>query len=216
MNDLVGEVFYAPEVFQKSTVAEARAIILTPEVGLTTEERWARETPWLAERMKAPVGVVLDIGCGVGRMSKVFVDRGHFVFGVDISQTMRAQARKEVNSDRFAAITPAVLRTMVEAGFRAQAALAVWCFQHIPAPVLAEMIGILAMGLVTGAPLWTVDAYSRFVPIRHGDTFGWADDGIDVPKALERPFELTWSEPMPSDLCAPGATLRQWNRRPEE
>jgi SAM-dependent methyltransferase len=210
------EPVYAPEVFDRNTLAEARSIILTPEVGLTTEERWERETPWLAERMIAPRGIVLDVGCGVGRMSRVFTERGQTVVGVDISMPMRLHAIQHVASDRFSAVTPAVLRAMVEAGLRFRSAVAVWTLQHIPLRDLAEMIGILALGLETGSPLWTVDSCRRFVPGKLGPDYGWMDDGIDVPKALLGPFSLAWHEPMPEELCAPGSTLRQWTRRPRE
>jgi len=39
---------YRPETFDVGTEADAKVIILTPE-GSTTDERWERETPYIAD-----------------------------------------------------------------------------------------------------------------------------------------------------------------------
>jgi SAM-dependent methyltransferase len=46
--------------------------------------------PWLRVR---PGTRVLDVGCGVGRWSRLLASRGAFVTGVDISPTMIAQSK---------------------------------------------------------------------------------------------------------------------------
>jgi SAM-dependent methyltransferase len=53
------------------------------------EQRMALE-PWLKVR---PGARVLDVGCGVGRWSRLLAARGARVTGIDLSPTMIAQAR---------------------------------------------------------------------------------------------------------------------------
>jgi len=55
--------------------------------------------PWL----QVPVGTrVLDIGCGVGRWSRMLAARGADVTGVDISPTMIEEARRRAKSEGVA------------------------------------------------------------------------------------------------------------------
>jgi hypothetical protein len=74
---------YAPEVFDVRDLDEARRIILTPESGTTTDARWAAETPWLADRIleRFPLTeqhVVIDFGCGLGRMARALIERSRW------------------------------------------------------------------------------------------------------------------------------------------
>lgn len=55
--------------------------------------------PWLAVR---PGTRVLDVGCGVGRWSRLLASRGAHVTGVDLSPTMIAQAERRAESDGVA------------------------------------------------------------------------------------------------------------------
>jgi SAM-dependent methyltransferase len=94
----MSEPVYRPEIFNPSSVDDARRIILTPEPGLSTDERWDRETPYLADRLVETMmpdesSLVLDFGCGIGRLAKAVIERsGCTVIGVDISARMRAYA----------------------------------------------------------------------------------------------------------------------------
>jgi ubiquinone/menaquinone biosynthesis C-methylase UbiE len=55
--------------------------------------------PWL----RVPPGTrVLDVGCGVGRWSRLLAARGAWVTGVDISSTMIAEARRRAAADGVA------------------------------------------------------------------------------------------------------------------
>jgi 2-polyprenyl-3-methyl-5-hydroxy-6-metoxy-1,4-benzoquinol methylase len=59
------------------------------------EQRLALE-PWL----KVAAGTrVLDVGCGVGRWSRLMAGRGAQVLGVDLSPTMIAEARRRAATD---------------------------------------------------------------------------------------------------------------------
>jgi len=69
MTDARPDATYTPEIFDVRDIDEARRIILTAESGTTTDERWTKETPWLADRILEhfPLTerhVVIDFGCG--------------------------------------------------------------------------------------------------------------------------------------------------------
>jgi SAM-dependent methyltransferase len=55
--------------------------------------------PWLRV---APGTRVLDVGCGVGRWSRLLAARGAIVTGVDISPTMIAEARRRASAEGVA------------------------------------------------------------------------------------------------------------------
>src|SRR5260221_8560231 len=97
---------YRPDIFEVSDLESAMQIILTPETGTTTQERWEYETPYLVNEIGRTLGLddnscVLDYGCGVGRIARGLIERYHcFVIGVDISTGMRQLAPEYVKSDR--------------------------------------------------------------------------------------------------------------------
>src|SRR5579862_2812059 len=62
------------------------------------EQRLALD-PWL----KASTGTtILDVGCGVGRWSRMLAARGAQVTGVDLSPTMIAEARQRATREGVA------------------------------------------------------------------------------------------------------------------
>lgn len=54
-----------------------------------------------ALRRAHPNGLVIDLGCGSGVLSKEVADAGYDVLGIDISPTMIALARERVRGGRF-------------------------------------------------------------------------------------------------------------------
>ena len=96
---------YQPKVFEVNNLESAMGIILTPERGTTTGERWEYETPYLVDEIGRALQLdgnscVLDYGCGVGRIAKGLIERYNcFVLGVDISTSMRQLAPEYVKSD---------------------------------------------------------------------------------------------------------------------
>ena len=126
---------YNPAVFDVDDLLAAMRIILTPEDS-STEVRWKTETPYLADLTGQWIEItrqslLLDYGCGVGRMAKELIVRHACrVIGVDISPSMRALAPMYVASDRFFACPPAMLDGLIERGVRFDGALSVWVLQH--------------------------------------------------------------------------------------
>lgn len=192
---------YEPRVFDAPNIAQARRIILTAE-GSGTEERWAKETPYLAEMIGRtlklkPETVLLDYGCGIGRLAKELIAKYRCrVIGVDISASMRGFAATYVESDRFVACAPAMLDMLIERGLACDAAFTVWVLQHCERP--ADDIARIKRALKPASPLLVVNNIHRAVPMLErklgpmGATVAgtWANDGIDVKALVAREFAL--------------------------
>ena len=183
---------YQPQVFDVGDLEQARRIILTPEVGTTTEERWLTETPWLADRILehfplAENHLVIDFGCGVGRLAKALIARtGCWVIGVDMSASMRQLAPGYVGSAKFSVISPPVLDLLTARGVRAELALSIWVLQHVARP--HDDIGRLQRVLVPGGGVFIANNKRRAVPTDRG----WAHDGIDIDAMLAASFSPKW------------------------
>jgi SAM-dependent methyltransferase len=148
---------YNPEIFSVPDMSRAKNIILTAESS-TTEERWKTETPMLAALIAAhnnkigPDTVVLDYGCGIGRVAKELIAKhGCRVIGVDISPSMRALSIEYVNSDSFFACPPAMLKLLIDGGLRVDLAISIWVLQHCLSPGID--IGYLRDALKPGGRL---------------------------------------------------------------
>src|SRR6201996_666013 len=105
----------APQLYQPSLYWEDRARRFAAEgAGLAAvcsygmPEFWNRAihvgqrlalAPWLKVR---PGTRVLDVGCGVGRWSRMLAARGAIVTGVDLSPTMIAQAQQRAAAEGVA------------------------------------------------------------------------------------------------------------------
>lgn len=191
---------YAPEVFDVRDQDAARRIILTPEAGTTTDERWVKETPWLADRIleRFPLAeqhVVVDFGCGLGRIARALIERTRcWVVGVDLSASMRQLASGYVQSPKFAAVSPQMLDLMTARGFRAELGLAIWVLQHV-ARVDVD-IERLRRVLAPGGGLFVANNVRRAVPTDHG----WAHDGIDVEAMLTQVFTAAWRGALPAEI----------------
>jgi len=188
---------YHTEIFDVADLQRAKEIILTNEgPDATTEARWAIETPYVMELMTKTFSlrsdmVVLDYGCGVGRMAKAMIDAsGCSVIGLDISPSMRRLAGDYVRSDRFFAVSPGQYDIMVRAGFRVHVAIAVWVLQHCLAP--AEDIARIRRSLIADGKAFVLNMPKRAVPAVFDGTgkFAWARDGIDVAALLRTEFRV--------------------------
>jgi SAM-dependent methyltransferase len=191
---------YHPELFDARTVEQARKIILTGE-GSTTDERWKVETPFIcgliAETITlTPESVVIDYGCGIGRVAKDLIARhGCRVIGVDISAAMRALAADYVQSDRFVAMAPDMLDGLVANGFAADAAIAVWVLQHCLAP--GDDIGRIDAALKANGKLFVLNNIYRALPTREQ---AWFNDGIDIKATLDAHFDVVRAGKPPEEV----------------
>lgn len=182
-------MLYDPRVFTGiCTLDDAKRIILTPECGLSTEERWQYETPHIVDLIQHQVRlfadtVVLDYGCGIGRIARELIDRSRCrVIGADISPNMRALAASYCKSERFMACDPDMLVLIRPT---ATLAVAVWVLQHVAD--LHHQIGIIRRMLFGSGVLFVVnERRNRFVPT----AAGWINDHVDVKARLEAEFRV--------------------------
>ena len=198
---------YFPQIFDQPSIDHAASIILTSEAGISTEQRWERETPYLVNLIRdglglhkreasAPSPLVLDYGCGIGRLAVELVDRGAVVIGVDISANMRAQALQYAEGrPEFTAVSPDMFAKLVAAGLRVDAAFSVWALQHV-LDIKAAISGIKA-ALVPGGRVALVNSRRRLVPVVEAVegaspsgrvNQSWADDGFNVSSYMGTEF----------------------------
>lgn len=205
MSEDTGKVkaVYRPQVYDVADAGAAMEIILTPERGTTTAERWELETPYLVEAIGRELGLgpehcVLDFGCGIGRIAKGLIERhGCRVVGVDISAQMRSLAPGYVGSTRFVAWSPEELDGRVAVGFRATHAVACWVIQHVLHPD-AELARIEA-ALAPAGELFALNQRLRAVPSNHG----WLDDGVAVEDLLAARFDIVSRAGLPEAVTTP-------------
>ena len=175
---------YNPGVFAVGSIEQAKSIILTPEDS-TTEARWRNETGYLVDLIESrvalnPASVVLDYGCGIGRIAGELIGRTECtVIGVDISPDMRVLATRYVKSERFSACSPEVFDSLIRAGMRVDAAISIWVLQHSVEPAID--ISRVADALGPQGSFFLVNNLRRAVPtVSHG----WFDDGLDVKEMV--------------------------------
>jgi 2-polyprenyl-3-methyl-5-hydroxy-6-metoxy-1,4-benzoquinol methylase len=143
------------------------------------EQRLALE-PWL----KVNAGTrVLDVGCGVGRWSRLLAARGADVTGVDLSPSMIAQARQRAAAEGVADRCRFQVQDLsnLDVGERFDLVLGVTVLQHILDPgalraALVAMTAHLAPGgrmiLLEAAPAALVDRCDSTVfTARHRDAY---------------------------------------------
>ena len=200
-----------PAIFDRPDLTQAREIILTPEAGLSTDERWALETAFLKPHLDAlPNGLIIDFGCGVGRLTEVLAkwpDRT--ILAIDASVDMLFHVGEQIGFESVVVGTPPVLDACA---FQASAAIAVWSLQHCFNPDLE--VRRIWDNMQPEGVLLVVGRDTRYLPVVRDGKFGWLDDGKSVKSPIERcGFVLTYEEPMPTDLCNDGAWLRKYRRR---
>ncbi len=197
---------YAPEIFNVGDEKKARAIILTAEFGQSTDQRWATETPYMAEVLGDSLAItkdmiVLDYGCGIGRLSKALIDRyGCHVIGVDIAHNMRVLAQVHVKSDRFTSVAPAAFAQLLDHGLVCDAAFSVWVLQHCFRP--EQDIAVIRRAVKPAGRLCVVNNVHRAVPTRER---GFVSDGIDMLDLLKRNFTVGRVGKLRADILTPQA-----------
>lgn len=183
---------YDPSIFDVPNIEGAKEIVLTSENGISTQVRWDSETPWLLNLIGKhikPSGLVVDYGCGVGRLAGPLVNQGYSVIGVDASSIMRQHATNLVASERFMAMTPATLEQLAGIDIKADCVLAIWVLQHC-FDLDAEVERIYK-ALNKGGIVGVMDMRHRAVPTNQG----WVNDGKSVKDTLSRFFTLLQQYP---------------------
>jgi len=194
---------YCPEIFDVADIEQAKRIILTPQPGTTTEERWEKETIFLADQIGMFLkpdenSIVLDYGCGIGRIAKALIGKHRCrILGVDISTAMRRLAPRYVRSSNFSVCTPEMLDVMVEKGLSVDHVYAVWVFQHCLWPEI-DLLRIRRI-LKPGGLLYILNNHYRVVPTNKG----WVDDCINLKHLLRQAFDEIGSAELPAFVATP-------------
>ena len=134
---------------------------------------------------------VLDLGCGTGLSSALFLDNGHAVVGVDVSEQMIEQAREKGSYERLecCSVQEAVSRL---AGERFDVVVLIGVMEFIadPSAFLRSLVPLLG----------ATDGGATYLGIAVPET---------QPAELERRFEILTHEPEPmlSAMSEAGLTL---------
>ena len=185
-------LIYDPSIFEQANLEGAKNIVLTAEDGVSTKTRWEAETPWLLNLISKHIKtncLVVDYGCGTGRLGAPLVGLGHPVIGIDSSGSMRKHATDQIANDRFVAMTPQMLDQLVGIGIKADVLLAIWLLQHCPD--LEAEVSRFHRTLTIGGIVCVADMRHRAIPTNHG----WINDGKNVREALGRYFNLIQQYP---------------------
>lgn len=161
--------------YNVESLEAAKRIILTGP----TETRWKEETAFLVDLIGDPGKLVLDFGCGVGRLARPLIERWPEVqvVGVDQSESMRKLAEDYVRSPRFS-----VMPELPREG-QHDIVLAVWVLSHTP--TLADDLDAIAGLLASTGSLFVATVPNRHVPV--GDK-NWRDDGLNIEAELDQRF----------------------------
>ena len=170
---------YWPEKFNVSDLEEAKRLILTPDGDLSTDERWAIETPPLVSLLKEQFDIsdqstLIDFGVGIGRVAKELINEtGCFIIGVDISASMRTLGHIYCNSPNFMSCSVEGLASLSSKGFRADFAYSVLTLQHSADHL--ENINLLFETLTQSGGLYVLNTTYRVLPVKDGWKFGALD-----------------------------------------
>ena len=198
---------YLSNFFEVGNIEEAKKKILTPENGVTTEERWQKETiplvNMLINKLEISEGdTVIDYGCGIGRISKDLLEKINCTMvGVDISKSMRALAEFYCNSETFMSCSTTALKNIANTGFRANQAFCIWVLQHAEDPIYD--LNLLHDLLIDRGYFLVLNLDGRCLPTIDG----WKNDNINVKLEIEKIFKVVEYFSPPKDSITDLARL---------
>jgi len=184
------QLIYTPSIFDQKSIAAAKQVVLTVPRDIA-DEFWDRATVatgnLIMEAMRPTQDdVLLDFGCGIGRLAKELIGRtGCRVVGVDISAAMRGHAVEYVASDRFSVMSSEEFAQLSANRTRTfSGAYAIIVLQHVLEPQI-ELRRIAATCNVE-APFFVYNCINRCVPSNKG----WVNDGQDVGRLASEIFDF--------------------------
>ena len=183
---------YIKEVFDSATFEQAKNTCLTFDP--SDPNKFENETRFLIDFLKehkliSNNSLVLDYGCGVGRVSKMIIDDiGCRVAGVDISDSMLQFATQYVDNENF---LPLLYTTELSNNApKFDLVIASLVLQHAEYPI--ESINFIKNILKEGGTFVLVNEDTRYVPtdIDSNNYVVWHDDGIDILEEVGKQLNL--------------------------
>ncbi|MGA2399172.1 MAG: class I SAM-dependent methyltransferase [Steroidobacteraceae bacterium] len=137
--------------------------------------------PWLRVRRSTRV---LDVGCGVGRWSRLLAGRGAAVLGVDLSPTMIAEARRRAAAEDLACRFAEADASRLQLGEQFDLVLGVTVLQHIlDTTLLQSALAAMAAHLAPGGRMVLLEA----APVRGVEK---CNSSVFVARPREQYLEL--------------------------
>jgi SAM-dependent methyltransferase len=175
---------YVKETFDVFNIEQAKDVVLTPDSN--EPNKFIHETKFLVDKIQSFIKptekmIVLDYGCGMGRVSKELIDRCDCkIFGVDISDSMLHFAKIYVDNDlKFSPIKEYFEKEKIDL------AISILCLQHAENP--KKEIDVIFDALKPGGIFVLLNEYKRFVPggVDKDGYVIWMDDGINVHEYVQ-------------------------------
>jgi len=188
---------YLKEAFNPVTFEHAKNIVLTPDS--QNSNKFEQETEFLIDVIQhqnliTSNSMVLDFGCGMGRVSKELINRLNCdVVGVDISERMRIFASLYITNPKKFQTSDIIETNLFDM------CLSILVLQHSENPELE--IRKIYDGLKENGILVLVNEKHRLIPVGV-DPQGyviWYDDGVDVFDIVERYFTKLTEVPYKSN-----------------
>lgn len=132
-------------------------------LGSAPAEQTEREVAFLSRHLPLPgYPVVIDLGCGWGRHSRLLAAAGYQVIGIDRDPAALAEARRLAGPERSAIrYVEHDMRRLADLGLRADAVVSLWqSFGYFDAATNAAVLGQIAGCLRPGGRL-VLDLYHR-------------------------------------------------------
>lgn len=170
---------YVKEVFDVATFEQAKHVVLTTDP--SNPDKFINETNFLLDKIKEQnlineQSLVLDFGCGMGRVSKALVNNiGCNVIGLDISDSMKLFAKIYVSTpSKFNTVATYTDPNSIDL------CIAILVLQHTENPI-KEIENIVDV-LKPNGHLVLLNENNRYVPSdidRNGFVI-WHDDNINI------------------------------------
>lgn len=170
---------YIKEAFDVYSLEQAKHVVLS--YSNDDEFKFHTETCFFVDTVLEHITIndetcLLDFGCGMGRISKEFIDRKNcYVFGIDLSQSMLTFAEQYVkNSRKFLPMQAYFLENTIDV------AICVFVLQHVEDPK-KEINNILNI-LKPNGYIVLLNENKRCIPnsLDSENYVIWDDDGFDV------------------------------------
>lgn len=177
-------------VFQPTNFESMVNLVVGECNGIKGQDRWERETPLfvnaISNYITDDIKVVLDYGCGVGRLAKGVLAANPQIdlIGIDDSPKQLNAALAYVNDERFETLLPTELNRSVDLVY------CIYVLQHIPAIELREALQRMHHFLKPGGTLiFCSSEYRMSVRFDRPQFFDDRFLGVNIKKEIERFFE---------------------------